>query len=84
MVLAFPPVAMAASETAKRALLLLWRAMPSIVAPCCDDKLAAVFAGPDSVEAQSALLLSGNDETRLGLSVCCRWVPCFVSVCMCF
>ena len=31
----FPPEAMKVSETTKRAFLLLWRAMPSIVAPLC-------------------------------------------------
>ena len=58
----FPPVTMPVSEAGKRAFLLLWRAMPSIVAPLCTEKLAAVFAGPDQVDAQSALLSCGNDD----------------------
>ncbi|CAJ1353348.1 unnamed protein product [Effrenium voratum] len=39
-------VAMPVSETTKRGFLLLWRAMPSAVAPLAEEKLAELFGGP--------------------------------------
>ncbi|CAJ1453422.1 unnamed protein product, partial [Effrenium voratum] len=68
----FPPVAMPVSETTKRGFLLLWRAMPSAVAPLAEEKLAELFGGPKEVEAQAALLASGQEET---LSLCAAAAP---------
>eukprot|EP00439_Symbiodinium_sp_Y106_P067867 s897_g11.t1 len=58
----FPPEPIPVSEVVKRAFVLLWRAMPAVVAPLCDERLSRLLAGPEQPEGQVAQLSAGEDE----------------------